>query len=310
MITPGNDKLGSYLGEAMRFEDPRGKDLVPSSDELLNPALQALHDLGGSASVDEHLEAVIEQLELPAEITEVPHGDDTNTSELGYRLAWSRTYLKKYGLIDNSKRGVWALTAKGVVEKKIDPAAVVRYVREENKKKREQKGEKPDSEESPLDEEIEGEEDWRLKARRALLEMPPDGFERLCQRLLRESGFIEVKVTRRSGDGGIDGYGVVRLASMLSFPVLFQSKRYQGNVSSNAVRDFRGAMIGRADKGLIITTGGFSVEAKREATRDGAPPIDLIDGDQLINMLKELDLGMKREMVERVEVDAEWFERL
>lgn len=295
----------------MRFEDPQGKNLVPSYDELLNPALRALHDLGGSASIDEHLEAVIEQLELPAEITEVPHGDDTNISELGYRLAWARTYLKKYGLIDNSKRGVWALTPKGVEEKKIDSAAVVRYVREESKKKREQKAaEKPDSEETLLDEEIEGGEDWRLKARRALLEMPPDGFERLCQRLLRESGFIEVKVTKRSGDGGIDGYGVVRLASMLSFPVLFQSKRYQGNVSSNAVRDFRGAMIGRADKGLIITTGGFTVDAKREATRDGAPPIDLIDGDQLIDMLKNLELGMRREMVERVEVDEEWFQSL
>ena len=155
-------------------------------------------------------------------------------------------------------------------------------------------------------------EQWREKLIECLRGMAPDAFERLCERLLRESGFIEVEVTGRSGDGGIDGNGIIRLAGLISFPVLFQCKRYRGNVSSGAVRDFRGAMQGRADKGLILTTGGFTNDAHREATRDGAPPIDLIDGELLINKLKELQLGVRisTKTVEVVEVDITWFKSI
>jgi len=125
--------------------------------------------------------------------------------------------------------------------------------------------------------------------------------------LLRESGFIQVEVTGRSGDGGIDGYGVVRLAGMLSFRVSFQCKRYKHTVGPSVVRDFRGAMMGRAEKGLVITTGGFTRDARQEATRDGATAIDLIDGELLADKLKELGLGVKTKMVEEIVIDEEWF---
>ena len=154
---------------------------------------------------------------------------------------------------------------------------------------------------------MEDSDDWRGELLNTLQNMPPDAFERLCQRLLRESGFIEVEVTGRSGDGGIDGYGIIRLAGMISFPVLFQCKRYSGNVGPNVVRDFRGAMAGRAEKGVILTTGGFTRDAQREATRDGATPIDLIDGQLLMDKMKELRLGLHTKMVEVVQVDKSWF---
>ena len=134
--------------------------------------------------------------------------------------------------------------------------------------------------------------------------------KRLCQRLLRESGFIEVEVTRKSGDGGIDGKGIIRLAGLISFPVLFQCKRYSGSVSASTVRDFRGAMQGRADRGLILTTGRFTRSAYEEATRDGAPPIDLIDGALLIDRLKELNLGLNVRTIEDVEIDEKWFKSI
>ena len=140
--------------------------------------------------------------------------------------------------------------------------------------------------------------------------MDPVAFERLCQRILRESGFIEVEVTKRGGDGGIDGFGTIRIAGLISFNVLFQSKRYKGNIGPEVVRDFRGAMVGRADKGMILSTGGFTSEARREATRDGAPPIDLIDGRLLAAKLKELKLGVKTNLVENVEVLVEWFKAI
>jgi len=142
--------------------------------------------------------------------------------------------------------------------------------------------------------------------------MSPAAFERLIQRLLRESGFIQVEVTGRSGDGGIDGKGIMRLGGLLSFHVIFQCKRYSGSVGASQVRDFRGAMVGRADKGLMATTGNFTKDAIREATRDGAPAIDLMDGDQLVDKLKELGLGVKTERieVEQITVDPSWFASL
>ena len=174
----------------------------------------------------------------------------------------------------------------------------------------------PMSEELPTDEPglVEDSSDetasWRETLSAALLSMSPDAFERLCQRLLRKSGFIEVAVTGRTGDGGIDGHGIIRLAGLISFPVVFQCKRYTNNVSAGTVRDFRGAMVGRADKGLILTTGGFTRDAHREATRDGAPPIDLIDGELLMDRLKELGLGVSVRTVEVVEVDTGFFDSI
>src|SRR5262249_54960854 len=151
---------------------------------------------------------------------------------------------------------------------------------------------------------------WQDRLLTVLQSMDPTAFERLCQRVLRESGFIEVEVTKRSGDGGIDGYGTIRISGLISFNVLFQSKRYKANIGADVVRDFRGAMVGRADKGLIITTGGFTIEARREATRDGAPPLDLIDGRLLAEKLKELKLGVTTTFVEQIDVTDEWFKSI
>lgn len=151
---------------------------------------------------------------------------------------------------------------------------------------------------------------WQQQLHRILLSLDPSAFERLVQRLLQESGFIQVQVTGKSGDGGIDGVGIARINGFLSFHVLFQCKRYQGSVTASQIRDFRGAMQGRTDKGLIITTGTFTRDAVKEATRDGAPPIDLIDGEQLVQRLKELGLGVKITMIESVEVNPDWFSKI
>lgn len=153
---------------------------------------------------------------------------------------------------------------------------------------------------------------WRDELLATLLDMDPAAFERLVQRLLREAGFIQVEVTGRSGDGGIDGKGIMRLGGLLSFHVLFQCKRYRGSVSANQVRDFRGAMVGRADKGLLITTGNFTRDAMQEATRDGADPIDLVDGDKLLDLLNDFGLGVetKRIEVEQITIDHDWFQTL
>ncbi len=277
---------------------------VPRYHGLFNPTLQAIKKLGGSASIAELEEEVIRILNLTdAEVAE-PH--DERRTKLEYRLAWARTYLKAFGLLDNSERGVWALTGQGKEIDTVDPQEVRRFVRAQRKAKKLPKDPDP---EIPGDDDLpEVEQSWREELLATLLKLNPGAFERLCQRVLRESGFIQVKVHGRSGDGGIDGVGLVRLGGLLSFPVLFQCKRYRGVVSAGTVRDFRGAMTGRADRGLVITTGTFSRDARHEATRDGAPPIDLVDGEQLVDKLKELRLGVVVEMKEDVSVVPEWFE--
>jgi restriction system protein len=282
---------------------------IPKFYELFNPVLEAIKKLGGSASISELDEEVTKKLHLTDK--EIGEAHNERITELEYRLAWARSYLKAYELLDNSERGIWVLTAKGKDVETVDYRQVTRFVRGLRKDKSSKTAVKdPEVIVSVEIAEAVLEETWREELMARLLELAPDAFERLCQRLLRESGFVEVKVTGRSGDGGLDGVGIVRLGGLLGFPVLFQCKRYRGSVSSSVIRDFRGAMIGRADRGLVITTGTFSRDAKLEATRDGAPPIDLVDGEQLLDKLKELHLGVTIKKIEQVSVIPDFFNEI
>ena len=271
---------------------------MPKIEELHKPTLEALEALGGSGSIREIVETVIESTCQPDVIVRQLHRGGPKT-ELEYRLGWARTNLKNDGLIDNSQRGIWTLTLKG----RRHNAEHTRDATEDTWGK----NTPPELSGSSNPSEITAEA-WSGQLLSLLQSMPPDAFERLCQRLLRESGFIEVEVTGRTGDGGIDGRGMIRLNGLVSFPVVFQCKRYTGFVTPSQVRDFRGAMAGRADKGLFITTGTFTRDATREAIREGVPPIDLIDGDLLIDTLKELGLGIETRWVkEVVRIDTTFF---
>lgn len=285
---------------------------MPTFDALMNPLLNALFALGGSGSIDEIYDKVIEIEKISEEISSVPHSPDkSNITEVAYRLAWARTYLKKYGFLENSSRGVWALTRLAKEKKQVSPQDVVKSVREADKlaAKPNKKAKNEQIELEDIDTpETQG---WREELYRVLTkDVSADAFERLTQRLLRESGFVQVEVTGRTGDGGIDGKGIAKIHGFMSFHVIFQCKKYQGTVSAGDIRDFRGAMVGRADKGLFITTGTFTPAAVKEATRDGAPPIDLVDGEQLAEKLKEFQLGIKTEMIEKVTLDKDWFANL
>lgn len=270
-------------------------------DELFNPVLQALHKLGGSGTNDEIEEQVIVLLNLTNdEIEDIHRG---NTTKLSYRSAWARNYLKRLGLIENSSRAVWSLTSEGIKTAGIDKDEAKKIVKELSGVKKE----KPKETETVDESEELSELTWEEEIIELLKKIEPDAFERLSQRLLRELGFTNVEVTGKTGDGGIDGVGVIKLGGVLSFHVVFQSKRYSGSVPSSDIRDFRGAMIGRAEKGVFITTGTFTRSAKQEAQRDGAPAIDLIDGNQLAEHLKNLRLGVKVELREEVVINASWF---
>lgn len=275
---------------------------VPTFDRLFNPLLQAMKELGGSASIAEQEDKVAELLELSdTEAAEIHRG---NRTKLSYRLAWARNYLKRAGLLENSARGVWALTAEGKAANKVDAAHLNRLVKSLDTVA------EPNA--SPEKDATPPEMRWEDVALETIKQISPKAFETLCQRLLRESGFIQVEVIGRSGDGGIDGRGVIRVGGVLSFHVIFQCKRYKDTVPASVVRDFRGAMVGRADKGLLLTTGTFTRDARAEAQRDGAPPLDLIDGEELVQKLKDLRLGIEvsSRTIEDVVVNTHWFSDL
>jgi len=279
---------------------------IPPHYEFMIPTLKALIELGGSGTIEEINDKIYSIANVKDEILEIQHSEKSNDSEIDYRLAWARTYLKAFGLITNSSRGVWALVNSNIIPETINPQEILEFVREKLKSKAPKK-----TEENIIEEKIEEDEDefedWKNNLLFVIQNILPASFERLVQRILREYGFTQVEVLGKTGDGGIDGKGLIRISGLISFHVIFQCKRYKGSITPSQIRDFRGAMQGRADKGIFITTGHFTRDAIKEATRDGAPPIDLIDGDLLCNILKELKLGIETEMIEKVIINEDWF---
>ena len=262
--------------------------------QWFGPLLDALRSLGGSGTPDE----VVDQIATTLKISDKQLNETLSSGELRFRnqVAWARFYLVQEGLLDSSRRGVWSLTEKGRSKLlSFDEAREiflkwVKIFADQRKKKK-------ISDVSPEEQVPEGtgalSHDYNERLLELLRSLPPEGFERLAQRLLREAGFTQVTVTGRSGDGGIDGHGTLQINPLVSLHVLFQCKKYSKAIVPSHVRDFRGAMTGRTDKGIIITTGTFTAEARREAMRDGAPPIELIDGQKLVDMFQKLELGLK-----------------
>lgn len=270
------------------------------------PLLDALRKLGGSGRPDE----VVEQIAADMRLSDDEQNDivPAGGSRLKTNVAWARFYLVREGLLDSSKRGIWSLTEKGrTAHLTVEQAGEIfaRWVKVFDQQRKSKNNQSEPIAEQVAEATGAAPNDYRVEALQVLLSLPPAGFERLAQRILREAGFTQVTVTGQSGDGGIDGYGTLQINDLVSFKVLFQCKRYTKSVSSPEVRDFRGAMAGRADKGIVITTGTFTAEAKKEASRDGVPPIELIDGERLIDMLENLEIGLKP--ITTYEVDHGFF---
>ena len=285
----------------------------PTQVELLVPTFEVLVELGGSATINEIYENIIKKLNLPEYVIDEPHnGKASQETELEYQLAWARTRLKNYGAITNSKRGTWIITPEYADKKSISRDEVVNY----NKKTKisndsidgiegNELGESNLKEIVSMNEEI---EPWKTELGNILREMNPYAFERLSQLVLRESGFYQVNVTKKSGDGGIDGTGKLRINGMFSFNVAFQCKRYTGSVSASAIRDFRGSLTTDIEKGIFITTSTFTRDAQQEACVAGKKQIDLIDGKEFIDKLIEFRIGVKERTV--FEVDPDFFDKI
>ena len=274
------------------------KRLCPGASFFYRPTLEALDMLGGSGSTDEIYKKVLSITNLSNEIIDEMHS--FTMTEVEYRLMWARTDLKNYGAIENSRQGVWTLTGKGSALLKSDNIDHTE-IRKSLSNKKQKKTKETESEEREV-------KNWREQVSEILHNLNPYAFEKLAQRLLRECGFSDVEVTKKSGDGGIDGTGKLRINGIFSFNVAFQCKRYKGQVGAPQIRDFRGSLGTNIEKGVLITTGTFTREAKEEASSEGKRLIDLMDGEELINKLAEYGIGLNE--VKSYEVDEDFFNTL
>lgn len=283
---------------------------VPRYGDLIAPTFTALKKLGGSGNNDEILAQLIELLSLPDEVVDISHKGHESMTELAYQAAWARTYLRSYGVIENASRSVWAITSKYAKVETVDSKEIVTEVVRLNAAKR--NGSSPDTSASnqvkgndtPEDDGVEAPDEvkeWRVRLTDILQNMNPYGFERLTQRILRSCGFTEVKVTKASGDGGIDGTGKLRINGVFSFNVAFQCKRYKGSVGAPEVRDFRGSLTKGTEKAVLITTGTFTKAARQEAADQSKDQIDLIDGEELIDLIVQNRIGVSEEVTYRID---------
>ena len=273
------------------------KHKTPGYTDLFLDTLKVLARHGGSASIDEIHDGVVARRKFPDNVVDELHAGSTVTTELAYNLAWARTYLRKSGFILRSRNGVWALTRLGIEasqKNSIDKRAIVKAATADPKN---------EAADNPL--EIEERRPWRDSLSEVLHNLNPFAFETLSQRLLRECGFLDVCVTKKSGDGGIDGIGKLRLNGIFSFNVAFQCKRYKGQVGTPEIRNFRGSLDNNIEKGVLITTGVFSKAAKEEASAPGEKQIDLMDGNDFMNKLAEYRIGLTPRI--EYDIDEEYF---
>lgn len=292
---------------------------IPRYGQLIVPTFIALKKLGGSGKNEEILDQIVLDLKIPDDVVDILHKGRTNKSELSYQADWARTYLRLYGVIENSARGVWTIKPDYVSVDNLDPKKIVDAVVQENRKNGSNTSKKTTvevSKDAPEDDDPTNDyaeypdeaKPWRDQLAEVLQNMDPYAFERLSQRLLRECGFSQVEVTKKSGDGGIDGTGKLRINGIFSFNVAFQCKRYKGLVGAGEIRDFRGSLTTDIEKGVMITTGSFSKAAKEEASNPGKQQIDLIDGEEFINKIAEYGIGVKP--ITTYEIDVDFFKKI
>ena len=281
------------------------KNIIPNYAQLIEYTFKALKELGGSGNNTEINDKVAQLMNLPEEVLDVPHLNSSSMSEVNYRCAWARTLLKNHGAIENSARSVWAITATFASIDSVDGDYIDKNCRKPRKSANEPAEIQMENAGVEIPEEVRS---WRRKLQDVIQNMDPFGFERLTQRLLRECGFAQVKVTPKTGDGGIDGTGKLKINGIFSFNIAFQCKRYHGVVSSGDIRDFRGSLDNNIEKGVFITTGSFSKAAIEEASTPSKKQIDLIDGEEFITKLAEFGIGVRE--IKDYEIDEEFFKKI
>jgi restriction system protein len=298
----------------------------PKASELLWQLIEALKELNGSGSNREIEETVVMRLGLSEEDAGYPHGNGPRT-EINYQLAWAQTRLKRLGILENNgQSGIWSLSeqgwkiAKAELEelKGVQRAKDTSTINSDNPFFLEERAPRQFDEaftESITADVITSDEiqhaNWEQQLLAILYNMSPKAFERLAARILREEGYTHVEVTGGKGDGGIDGSAEIE-SRLVTQRVYFQCKRYKDRiVKPDEIRAFQTAVgIKKYANGIVFTTGRFTDGGRQAARKDGAVPVELIDGEKLCALLKKHKLGVEVKTIEQVEIKRDLFSAL
>ncbi len=304
-------------GDEVTGDDSMSKDLLPPYQSMINPTLAALRELGGSARKADIVEIVARKMQLTDEQRELRYPSGGRIYEQVTDDV--RRYLNFEELIDQPRPGHWQLTEKGWNTKEVDLDAIAGSYRRGRRRqdsavnavKSADAMQQAELRVVSLDEIIESAGSWKDELQQILYQLSPAALEQFFARIFSAEGVDQVEIVNASGDGEISG--TMRSAGFLTFRVAFKFIRGNTLISAGEVDDFRRSVrASRADKGMLITTGGFTQEAIRDAERGHAPAVELINGEQLIDKLKELGLGVtaRQVIVEQVEIDRTWFDTL
>lgn len=284
----------------------------PKFIQYFQPVIDGLRDLGSSAKPSEVYTWITEHYPIPkGEIESTTKGGQ---SKFQNKVGWARFYLAKGGLIATEQRGVWVLTEKGR-KANFSHEEAYNFFKSIHDGFQLDGGQADETEpEKTVDEADASAPDEKTYLNQDVIQeelvnilrgITDKGFEELSARLLRHIGFENLKVTGQTGDHGIDGEGFLLINRFVRIKVMFQCKRYTGTVPVKDIRDFRGAIQGRAERGIFLTTGTFTKGAREEAARENATAIELVDIDRLLELLIEEGLGVRE--TKALTIDREFF---
>ncbi len=277
---------------------------------LIVEALKAMSGVGKAAAVKEWIAQTMSANNQSIPETVLASGAQKFAND----IQWARMYLVNAGMLEPMEKagyGNWKLTPIGWTAN-IDAGQIDQIIDATAKKG---KADNPDAQEAPTESQTQPEmpsySSWEGTLKQILTTMPDKGFERFCAYLMTRNGLLATKVTGQSGDGGIDGEGMLAFdeLALIKTPVAWQCKRFESNkVPSKAVRDFRGAIEGRAKYGLIFTTSSFTADAEAEARRPGAIPIELVGLDRLIDLMRDRAVGLAVKEIKVYEIIQGYFD--
>ena len=267
----------------------------PKQREIELPLLAAIESLGGTAKPKDLYPLVASQFPaLSAEELTQTLESSPSTRKWWNLVQWVRQHLVELGELDGSTRGVWKVTDAGRARLKREG----------------QRPPKPGQQDRDInirDLAIANRDEVKRRLLTELKNLSPVQFEHFCAVLLQQLGFQSLTVTRRSGDGGIDGHGDFRQGAV-SLRSAFQAKRWTDNaVGRPEIDRFRGAIQGEFDHGVFITTSRFARQALEASYRKGAITILLLDGEAIVEQMVERGIGVTRQPVYLHEIDPAFF---
>ena len=258
--------------------------MLPKRKEVQIPLLEALIEIGGQGK-PRHIYPLVTK-----RFPQIREEDLADTLPAGHnrwinRIQWVRQDLVHLGEMDSPKHGIWRITEKGR-QRLANLSKFPDHLQGDA-------GNLAVSPPSFLELYEDYEAAFRIRLLESLQNLTPTEFEQFGRRLLIAYGFVETHVTQVSNDGGIDGYGKLRLG-LAVMNVAFQCKKWQGNVSRPEVDKFRGAIQGEYEQGVFLATSDFSKGARDASIKKGAVPIILINGEGIVDLMIKNEIGVKR----------------